>query len=240
MNIMRKKVFITLPILLIFCLNEVITAQDQSFAMERNDMVNRQIVARGITDKAVLDAMQKVPRHLFLPKYLWEDAYRDSPLPIGNGQTISQPYIVAYMTSLIEPEKTDKVLEIGTGSGYQAAVLAEIVDSVFTIEIIDELAESAALKLKELDYHHVWVKQGDGYFGWPEHAPFNKIIVTAAAEKIPPKLIEQLKEGGKMVLPVGPKFSVQNLILVQKVNGKIIKQNMLPVRFVPFTREEGE
>ena len=222
---------------LIFFTSLEFQAQNRTFEMERNDMVNKQIKARGITHKATLEAMQKVPRHLFIPEYLWGSAYNDNPLPIGYRQTISQPYIVAYMTSLIEPKATDKILEIGTGSGYQAAVLGEIADSVFSVEIVEELAESAANMLEQLGYDNIWVKSGDGYFGWPEHAPFDKIIVTAAAEEIPPLLIEQLKEGGKMILPVGPEFSAQYLILVEKRNGKLIEKNMLPVRFVPFTRD---
>ena len=206
--------------------------------MERYDMVNSQIASRGIKNKPTLDAMRKVPRHLFVPDYLMGNAYKDTPLPIGYSQTISQPYIVAYMTALIEPEANDRVLEIGTGSGYQAAVLAEIVDSVFTIEIVDELAKESADRLEKLGYENVFVKAGDGYFGWPEKAPFDKIIVTAAAEEIPPLLIEQLEEGGKMILPVGPEFSVQYLMFVEKKNGRVLKTNVLPVRFVPFTREE--
>jgi protein-L-isoaspartate(D-aspartate) O-methyltransferase len=223
---------------LILQTTEVLQAQNRSFEMERNEMVSRQIEARGITHQPTLDAMRKVPRHLFIPDYLWGSAYKDGPLPIGYQQTISQPYIVAYMTALIEPEATDKILEIGTGSGYQAAVLGEIADSVFTVEIVDELAKSASDKLQSLGYENVYVKDGDGYFGWPEFAPYDKIIVTAAAEKIPPLLVEQLKEGGKMILPVGPEFSVQYLILVEKKNGKVKETNMLPVRFVPFTRDD--
>jgi protein-L-isoaspartate(D-aspartate) O-methyltransferase len=142
------------------------------------------------------------------------------------------------MTSFLELEKGDKVLEIGTGSGYQAAILAEIVDSVYTVEIVEELAKTASDKFEQLGYENIWVKAGDGYFGWEEHAPFDKIIVTAAAEKIPKLLIDQLKEGGKMILPVGPEFSVQYLVLVEKKNGKITKNNLLPVRFVPFTRDD--
>ncbi len=213
-------------------------SQEDQYTMQRKNMVSRQIKARGIKDRAILEALEKVPRHRFIPGYLWDKAYWDGPLPIGYGQTISQPYIVAYMTALLEPEKSDKVLEIGTGSGYQAAILAEIVDSVFTVEIVDELAIKVKKKLEELGYKNIWVKSGDGFFGWEEHAPFDKIIVTAAAEEIPPLLFEQLKEGGKMILPVGPEFGTQYLILVEKKDGKIKKHNKLAVRFVPFTREE--
>lgn len=212
--------------------------QKQDFEMERNDMVRRQIEDRGITHQATLDAMRKVPRHLFIPDYLWSSAYKDGPLPIGYRQTISQPYIVAYMTASIDPQPDDKILEIGTGSGYQAAILGEIADSVFTVEIVDELARQAADRLEQMGYENVHVKGGDGYYGWPEYAPFDKIIITAAAEEIPPLLFEQLREGGVMILPVGPEFGMQYLVLVEKVNGKVQKRNMLPVRFVPFTRDE--
>ena len=214
-------------------------AQEQTFEMERNNMVEKQIVARGITDSATIRALRIVPRHLFIPEKIRERAYQDGPLPIGYRQTISQPYIVAYMTSLIKPEKGDKVLEIGTGSGYQAAVIAEIVDSVFTVEIVDELAKTASDKFEKLGYKNIWVKAGDGFYGWKEHAPYDKIIVTAAAEEIPPILIEQLDEGGLMIIPVGPEFSTQYLVLIKKKkNGKVTRQNVLPVRFVPFTRDE--
>ena len=215
----------------------MMVCQDDHFAMQREKMVNNQIVARGISHKATINAMKTVPRHLFVPAYLEDNAYTDRPLPIGYNQTISQPYIVAYMTAIIEPSKGDKVLEIGTGSGYQAAVLSEIVDSVFTIEIVDELAIDVTKKFEELGYDNIWVKSGDGYYGWEEHAPFDKIIVTAAAEDLPPFLIEQLNENGKMIIPVGPEFGLQYLVLLEKKNGKIIKHNKLPVRFVPFTRE---
>lgn len=213
-------------------------AQQNTYRMERERMVEKQIIARGITDSATIEAMKDVPRHLFIPDQLWHSAYQDRPLSIGYEQTISQPYIVAYMTALLEIESDDKVLEIGTGSGYQAAVLAEIADSVYTIEIVEELAKQAEEKFLGLNINNIKVKFGDGYFGWQEYAPFDKIIVTAAAEEIPPMLIEQLVEGGKMILPVGPTFSVQYLVLVEKKNGKVKKQNMLPVRFVPFTRDE--
>lgn len=214
-----------------------ISAQETTYKMEREKMVKKQIVDRGITDSLTIEAMKKVPRHLFVPTRLSEKAYNDTPLPIGFNQTISQPYIVAYMTSFLQLEKEDKVLEIGTGSGYQAAVLSEIADSVFTIEIVGELVEIAQEKFELLGLENIKAKQGDGYFGWPEHAPFDKIIVTAAAEEIPLILFEQLAEGGKMILPVGPEFHVQYLVLIEKKKGKLVKRNLLPVRFVPFTRE---
>ena len=197
-------------------------------------MVQDQIVARGIMDSPTLHAMRTVPRHEFVPPELTRYAYDDSPLPIGYGQTISQPYIVAKMTELIGPNKGQRVLEVGTGSGYQAAVLAEIVDSVFTIEIIPELAASSAERLGRLGYKNVIVRQGDGYMGWHEHAPFDAIMVTAAAEEIPKPLIDQLNEGGVMVIPVGPSESVQALTLVRKQAQGVFTQTLLPVRFVPL------
>lgn len=209
---------------------------DDPFKTNRERMVNLQIRARGVKNEAVLNAMRKVPRHLFVPKSRISEAYDDGPIPIGYGQTISQPFIVAYMTEVIEPEKCKKVLEIGTGSGYQAAILAEIVDSVFTIEIITELYKEAKDRLEKLGYKNIKVKNADGYYGWKEHAPFDAIVVTAAAEFVPPPLIEQLKEGGKMVIPVGSPFYTQNLILVEKKDGKVLSKNLMPVRFVPFVR----
>jgi protein-L-isoaspartate(D-aspartate) O-methyltransferase len=205
---------------------------------EREEMVRRQIEARGVSDPATLQAMRNVPRHLFLPPERSRQAYTDSPVPIGQGQTISQPYIVAYMTEIVRPDREHRVLEIGTGSGYQAAVLAEIVSEVYTIEIIPELAHSGEKVLGELAYQNVKVKAGDGYYGWEEYAPFDAIVVTAAAEHIPPPLIEQLKEGGRMIIPVGSPFMTQNLMLVEKQNGRITTTSLMPVRFVPFTRQK--
>lgn len=224
--------------LLMVCFSYHSGAQEKSFEMQRINMVNNQIVSRGVKHKATIEAMKVVPRHFFVPSYYQDNAYTDRPLPIGYDQTISQPYIVAYMTAILDPDKEDKVLEIGTGSGYQAAVLSEIVDSVFTVEIVDELAASVKIKLDTLGYKNIWVKSGDGYYGWAEHAPFDKIIVTAAADDLPPHLIEQLNENGKMIIPIGPKFGAQYLVLIEKKNGKIKRYNKLPVRFVPFTRED--
>jgi len=204
----------------------------------RERMVTNQIQLRGMDHKPTLNAMRTVPRHLFVPINLQENAYDDRPLPIGHGQTISQPYIVAYMTSIINPKPEFKVLEIGTGSGYQAAVLSEIVDSVFTMEIVPELYQSASARISELAYDNIKIKFGDGYYGWPEHGPYDAIVVTAAAEFIPPPLIEQLKEGGKMIIPVGSPFMVQSLILVNKKKDRITTTNLMSVRFVPFTRQE--
>lgn len=201
-------------------------------------MADEQIEGRGIRDKAVLAAMRTVPRHLFVPEAYREVAYNDGPLPIGYGQTISQPYIVAYMTEQIRPKPGFKVLEIGTGSGYQAAILAEIVGQVYTVEIVEELGKAAAERLKKLHYDQVHVKIGDGYSGWEEEAPFDAIVVTAAADFVPPPLISQLKPGGRMIIPVGSPFQVQMLKLVEKKDDRVITQNLLPVRFVPFTRKE--
>jgi len=203
----------------------------------REEMVRYQIEARNVRHEATLEAMRTVPRHEFMPSQMQRFAYDDRPVSIGYGQTISQPYIVAFMTSVIDPDPDDRVLEIGTGSGYQAAVLAEIVQEVYTIEIIPELGERAEEKFKELGYQNIHTKIGDGYHGWPEKAPFDAIVVTAAPEEIPTPLIEQLKEGGKLVIPVGSKYSVQSLQLLTIKDGKTRIQNLFPVRFVPFTRD---
>lgn len=199
-------------------------------------MVRDQIVSRGVRNEAVLDAMRSVPRHLFVQESLRSSAYDDSPLPIGFGQTISQPYIVAYMTETVRPRAGQRVLEVGTGSGYQAAVLAGIVETVYTIEIIGELGRSAAQRLEDLEYRNIEVKIGDGYFGWEEAAPFDAIVVTAAAEYIPPPLVDQLKDGGRMIIPVGSPFMVQVLMLVEKRGDEVTTRSLLPVRFVPFRR----
>ena len=212
-------------------------SQEKAFERLRLEMVRTQIQERDVADVTVLRAMQRVQRHEFVPPDLVPEAYEDRPLPIGYGQTISQPYIVALMTELLALRKHHKVLEIGTGSGYQAAVLAEIVDSVFTIEIVQALAGSAEQRLKRLGYDGINVRWADGYDGWQEHAPFDAVIVTAAAEHIPPPLLRQLKEGGRMVIPVGHPFFVQNLILVEKRAGKITTRTIAPVRFVPLTRQ---
>lgn len=210
--------------------------QADKYIAERNEMVKTQISDRGITNAATLRAMKKVPRHLFVPNEYEKFAYGDHPLPIGYSQTISQPYIVAYMTEVVRPNDKKRVLEIGTGSGYQAAVLAEITDTVYTIEIVPELARESAERFKRLGYSNIIGKAGDGYNGWKEHAPFDIIIVTAAAEGIPEPLLEQLAENGRLVIPVGKANSVQELILAIKRNGKIEKKNLTMVRFVPFKR----
>lgn len=212
---------------------------DHSQAVDRliREIVRPELGKEPVTDSAVLKAMRDVPRHDFVPANLQAVAYEDRPLPIGHGQTISQPYIVALMTQLLEVDSDDTVLEIGTGSGYQAAVLAKLVKDVYTIEIVEPLAKQAAERLAKLDYANVHVRQGDGYFGWKEHAPFDAIIVTAAATHIPPPLIEQLKPGGRMVIPVGAPLQSQTLLLVEKTDdGKVRQKSILPVVFVPFTR----
>jgi len=200
-------------------------------------MVREQIESRGITNARVLAALRKVPRHEFVPPDWVERAYDDSPLPIGYDQTISQPYIVALMTELAELSSESRVLEIGTGSGYQAAILAEIVGEVYSIEIIEPLATSAANRLARLGYKNVHVKHGDGYLGWPEHAPFDAIIVSAGAEHVPPPLVEQLKRGGRMVIPVGEFPGQQSLWLIEKsADGTVVQHQVAPVAFVPLTR----
>ncbi len=210
--------------------------QPDQYKLARDHMVDSQIAARGISHQATLQAMRKVPRHLFVPASIESEAYSDRPLPIGYKQTISQPLIVAYMTELARPAKGKKALEIGTGSGYQAAVLAEIVDTVYTIEIVPELAKESAARLKTLGYGNIVVRYGDGYKGWPEHAPFDIILVTAAADHIPQPLKDQLAEGGRLVMPVGDPATVQQLIVLTKRKGKITEQRLEPVRFVPLIR----
>ena len=206
------------------------------YRQKRSEMVASQLAGRGIEDKDVLRAMETVPRHLFVSEDLRRLAYGDFPLPIGHGQTISQPYIVAFMTEVIQPRQNQRVLEIGTGSGYQAAVLAELVAKVYTIEIVPELAQGAKDRLEKLGYANVETREGDGYHGWPEVGPFDAIVVTAAAEFIPPPLLQQLKEGGMMIIPVGSPFHVQHLMLVQKQQDRMTTRKLMPVRFVPFRR----
>lgn len=207
---------------------------DDLYAPQRAAMVADQIQGRGVVDARVLDAMRTVPRHLFVPSPLRSRAYDDRPLPIGNGQTISQPFIVAFMTEALGVSARHKVLEIGTGSGYQAAVLSRLAKEVYTIEIVPALARRAADTLKSLGYSNVRVREGDGYAGWPEHAPFDRIMVTAAPERIPPPLIEQLTPGGRMVIPVGG--AEQWLTVVEKTPNGVVERRTIPVRFVPFTR----
>ncbi|MBU1784811.1 MAG: protein-L-isoaspartate(D-aspartate) O-methyltransferase [Candidatus Omnitrophica bacterium] len=200
-------------------------------------MVEEQIKRRGITDEKVLKAMSKVERHLFVSDEMKGEAYEDHPLPIGSEQTISQPYIVAYMTEAVRLMPEDRVLEIGTGSGYQSAVLAEIVKEVFSVEIIKGLADRAREGLKEMGYTNIEIKHGDGYSGWPENAPFDAIVVTAAPREIPEQLKEQLKVGGRMIIPVGDLF--QQLYLITRTEHGFEEKTLLPVRFVPMVEEKG-
>jgi protein-L-isoaspartate(D-aspartate) O-methyltransferase len=212
---------------------------EDSFDSARRAMVASQLMAegRGITNSRVLSAMGKVPRHEFVPANLRSLAYEDGPLPIGHGQTISQPYVVAFMTEQLDPKQSDKVLEIGTGSGYQAAVLSELVSHVYTIEIIEALARRAGSDLKRLGYTNVSVRAGDGYKGWPAAAPFDSIIVTCAPEKVPQPLVDQLKDDGRMIIPIDGSGGGQQLVLLHKHNGKLEQREILPVRFVPMTGE---
>lgn len=206
-------------------------------AAEREAMVLNQIAARGVKDPAVLEAMRTVPRHLFVPPAAKAQAYDDRPLAIGYGQTISQPYIVAYMTEALGAARTHRVLEIGTGSGYQAAVLSRVTREVWSIEIVPELGTRAAAALKSGGYRNVTVKIGDGYLGWPEHAPFDRIIVTAAPDHVPRPLIEQLAVGGRMVIPVGPQGGLQELLVIEKNRSGTLQRKTIPVIFVPLTRK---
>jgi protein-L-isoaspartate(D-aspartate) O-methyltransferase len=206
------------------------------YSAQRQEMVRTQIVTRGITDQRVLATMNKVPREEFVPEQLRSASYLDGPVPIGHEQTISQPYIAAFMTEQLRLQPKDRVLEIGTGSGYQAAVLAELVAEVYSIEIVEPLAKTAEATLQRLGYKNVKIKAGDGYQGWPEHAPFDAIIVTCAPGHVPQPLIDQLKEGGRMIIPVGG-FGDQELYLLEKKNGELERRAVLPVRFVPMTGE---
>ncbi|WP_286177527.1 protein-L-isoaspartate(D-aspartate) O-methyltransferase [Stieleria mannarensis] len=210
--------------------------QERVYATRRAKMVDSQLAGRDIRNQRVLDALRRVPRHRFVPPRIRDDAYADSPLPIGNGQTISQPYIVALMTQLVDPQPQDRVLDVGTGSGYQAAVLAELVKNVYSIEIVAPLARDAEARLKSLGYQNIHVRHGDGYAGWPSEAPFDAIVVAAAPDHVPPALIEQLAPGGKLVIPIGDRF--QSLILIEKQdNGSVTRRNVAPVMFVPMTGE---
>jgi protein-L-isoaspartate(D-aspartate) O-methyltransferase len=209
---------------------------ESSFDQKRRQMVETQIKARGVKDVRVLEALLKVKRHLFVPSHIQQSAYEDYPLPIGEGQTISQPYIVALMSELLALKGSERILEIGTGSGYQAAILGELAKEVYTIEIIEPLARQSEKLLKELGYQNIKVKFGDGFLGWPELQPFDGIIVTCAPDRIPPPLLEQLAEGGRLVIPVGTFW--QDLKLVRKTKGQIKEENVIPVRFVPMLREK--
>jgi protein-L-isoaspartate(D-aspartate) O-methyltransferase len=230
----------TLPLLLCACLAEQTCLQksadaDDDRTAERTSMVRHQIEARGVKDKKVLKALLKVKRHLFVPASYRSDAYEDNPLPIGEGQTISQPYIVGFMTEALELKATDRVLEIGTGSGYQAAILAEIAKQVYSIEIVPDLGKRSRALLSKLGYKNINVRIGDGYAGWPDKAPFDAIILTASPPKIPPPLIEQLKVGGHLVAPVGKLSEFQQLVRLTKTKKGIKRDTLMGVRFVPMT-----
>ncbi len=212
------------------------TPSAATLAAQRQRMVEQQLKPRGIKDERVLGAMAKVPREEFIPMNARGDAYEDGPLPIGYDQTISQPYIVAFMTEQLRPKASDRVLEIGSGSGYQAAILAELVTDVYTIEIVEPLAKNAEATVQRLGYKNVHIRVGDGYKGWPEEAPFDAIVVTCAPENVPQPLVDQLKDGGRMVIPVGERFA-QQLYLFEKRNGQLKESVTLPVRFVPMLRE---
>ena len=228
-----KRILFTIIFLSISC-----KGHDNELYQLRMNMIETQIKKRGITDQTILDAMKKVNRHEYVQENFERLAYSDRPVPIGFGQTISQPYIVAFMSHKLNVASHHKVLEIGTGSGYQAAVLAELSDHVYTIEIIPELAKRAEKVLKKNDYDNITMRIGDGYKGWPEHAPFDRIMVTAAPKEIPEKLVEQLAPGGIMVLPVGETVMMQYLWLITKDNdGQIEKEKILPVRFVPMVKK---
>lgn len=248
---MKTLAIIALPAAAIVTLNlancsrrpsEPMTTPPDPRADARRQMVEEQLATpgRGITDRQVLAAMAKVPRHEFVPADMRHLAYADGPLPIGHGQTISQPYIVAFMTEILKPQTSDRVLEIGTGSGYQAAVLAELVAEVYTIEIVEALASRAEADLRRLGYANIWVRAGDGYQGWPEKAPFDAVIVTCAPEAVPQALTDQLKDGGRMIIPVGGGGAVQELVLLEKQGGQLHRQAVLPVRFVPMTGKAQE
>jgi len=220
----------------ILWLGEKLPAQGFDAVEMRRAMVKYQLEERDIFDSRVLDAMLQVPRHYFVPKDKRIYAYSDFPISIGYQQTISQPYMVAYMTQALRLGKKDKVLEIGTGSGYQAAVLGKLVDSVYTMEILEPLGIQASKRLKQLKYGNIKVKIGDGYHGWPEHGPFDAILVSAGAEEVPEPLLQQLKDGGRMIIPVAPHGEIRDLVLVKKRKGKISTKKLMLVRFVPFTR----
>lgn len=223
--------FILLPFSFLY------SSEDRAFTAARQRMVEKDLKGRDIADPQVLEIMGRIPRHLFVEKSLQRQAYADHPLPIGEGQTISQPYIVALMTQILRIKPGEKVLEVGTGSGYQAAVLAELTDQVFSIEIREKLTQAASKMLKELGYNQVRLKSGDGYFGWEEFAPFDAILVTCAANHIPPSLIKQLKEGGRLILPLGSTTYFQTLTLITKKGGQTDVQHLMGVAFVPMTGE---
>lgn len=227
--------FSILFLLILFSIKVTAETKDK-MAKAQARMVKYQIKLRGVTDSGILQAMQTVPRHEFVPK-IKTAAYEDRPQPIGYGQTISQPYIVALMTELLQPDKNDKVLEVGTGSGYQAAILAQLVSRVYSVEIVKPLHERSKQVLKQLGYNNIFTYHGDGYYGWSENGPYDAIVVTCASEFVPPPLIEQLKPGGRMCIPVGPPFKVQHLVLIEKEPDSSLRTTIIAsVRFVPLVR----
>jgi protein-L-isoaspartate(D-aspartate) O-methyltransferase len=211
---------------------------ETSFEESRQHMVDRQLAQRGITDERVLAAMRQVPRHRFVPEDMWDMAYRDTPLPIGQGQTISQPYIVAYMTQMLHLSPEDRVLEIGTGSGYQVAILGRLAKQVYTVERVEELARRAEQILKEMGYDTIHFRIGDGGYGWPEAAPFDAIVVTAAAPEVPQPLVAQLADGGRLIAPVGP-IGYQDLVRLHRRGEHVERETLVPVAFVPLVGEHG-
>jgi protein-L-isoaspartate(D-aspartate) O-methyltransferase len=237
MKALEKYIIFSLGLMIISCVQS--QPQTDRFKELRENMVRTQIVSRGITDKAVIEAMKKVERHLFVPEVYIQQAYGDHPLPIGYGQTISQPFIVAFMTEILKLDKSSKVLEVGTGSGYQAAILAEICDSVYTVEIVEELGDRAKQLFKELGYNNIRVKIGDGYEGWDKYSPYDAIIVTCAPTHVPEPLEDQLKEGGRMIIPVGERY-IQELVLLTKKNDTLRQSSVLDVRFVPMVDEKDK
>jgi protein-L-isoaspartate(D-aspartate) O-methyltransferase len=234
---MRRRTFFPPFVVAIVLMSAFPAYPGDVYEQRRKDMVEHDIKGRGIKETKVLEVMGKVPRHLFVDGSLRDKAYEDYPLPIGEGQTISQPYVVALMTESLKLKSTDRVLEIGTGSAYQAAVLAEIVKEVYTIEIRKGLADRAGTRLKEMGYKNAKVKYGDGYFGWEEYAPFDVIIITASANHIPPPLIKQLREGGRLIIPLGSTVYFQTLTLATKKKGELDLEQITPVAFVPMTGE---
>ncbi len=238
---MKRTILLTIFSTFLFGLSKYPSIENSSasddMAIQRQKMVREQIISRGVKDRKVFDAMLKIPRHRFVDESLRNKAYNDHPLPIGEGQTISQPYVVALMTEALKLKPDDRVLEIGTGSGYQAAILAEIVKEVYTIEIRKNLADKAERLLNEIGYKNIKIKYADGYFGWTEYAPFDAIIVTASANHIPPPLIKQLKEGGRLIIPLGSTLYYQTLTLAAKKGGELEVEQMGGVAFVPMTGE---
>jgi len=233
---MKKIIFASIAVMLFISIGSADVVSDSAeFKKARDHMVRTTIKNRGISDPNVLAAMRTVPRHCFVPQDLLSSAYADRPLPIGEGQTISQPYVVALMTEILKPAKNQRILEIGTGSGYQAAILAQVVKSVYTIEIKEKLYDKANKTLKSLGYRSIKTQHSDGYFGWPEQAPFDAIMVTAAIDHIPPPLLKQLKDGGRLALPLGNPFSYQNLVVVTKKGEDLSVKQITGVLFVPMT-----